>query len=54
MVLSENKKVFSIILDKKVKENIDKIAKEQDRSTSSMVNWVLKKFIDEYNEKDKK
>jgi len=54
MVLSENKKIYSIILDKKVKADIDKIAKEQDRSGSSMVNWVLKKYIDEYKEKDKK
>jgi hypothetical protein len=36
-------------VEKCVKEEIDKIAKLEDRSGSSMINWILKKYINEYN-----
>jgi metal-responsive CopG/Arc/MetJ family transcriptional regulator len=48
-MLSEKKKIYNIILEKQVKEAVDKIAKLEDRSGSSMVNWILKKYINEYN-----
>jgi metal-responsive CopG/Arc/MetJ family transcriptional regulator len=48
-MLSDKKKIYNIILEKQVKEEIDKIAKNEDRSGSSMINWILKKYIEEYN-----
>jgi predicted transcriptional regulator len=44
-MLGENKKVYNIILEKEVKKEIDKIAKENERSSSWLINHVLKEFI---------
>lgn len=49
MMLSDKKKTHNIILEKWVKEEIDKIAKQEDRSASSMINWILKQYINKYN-----
>jgi predicted DNA-binding protein len=49
-MISDKKKIYSIILEKEVKENIDQIAKQEDRSTSAMINWILKKYINDYKE----
>lgn len=48
ILLSDKKKVYNIILEKNVKDEIDKIAKLEDRSSSAMINWILKKYIEEY------
>lgn len=48
MSLGIGKKVYSIILEKKVKEEIDEIAKSKDRSSSNFINQVLKKYIKAY------
>lgn len=45
-MLNEKKKVYNIILEKQVKEEIDKLATKEDRSTSSMINWILKKYLE--------
>lgn len=45
-MLGKNKKVYSIILDKEIKEEIDKIASEQERSSSWLINAILKKYLD--------
>lgn len=52
-MLSEKKKIFNIILEKLVKEEIDRMAIEDDRSSSAMINWILKKYIEQIK-KDKK
>jgi predicted transcriptional regulator len=44
-MLSEKKKIYNIILEKEVKEKIEEIARNMERSTSWLVNDVLKKFI---------
>ena len=46
-MLSDKKRVYNIILEKKVKEELEKISKEQDRSLSNLINHVLKKWIEE-------
>lgn len=46
-MLSDKKKVYSIILDREIKEKIDKIANDEDRSSSAMINHILKKYIQE-------
>ena len=48
-MLSDKKKVYSIILDKKVKADIDRIAKEQDRSVSWLINDALKRWLEDKN-----
>lgn len=53
-MLSEKKKVYNIILEKCVKEEVDKIAIIEDRSGSAMVNWILKKYITEYYDSKEK
>jgi predicted transcriptional regulator len=53
-MLSENKKAFNIILDKKVKEEIDKIAREQERSSSWLINDILKIYLNKNQYKNKK
>lgn len=45
MTLGKNKKVFSIILDIEVKEEIDKIADNDLRSSSNLINKILKDYI---------
>jgi predicted DNA-binding protein len=45
-MLSDKKKIYNIILEKEVKEIIDKVAKEQDRSSSNLINFVLKKYLE--------
>lgn len=47
LALSENKKIYSIILEKGVKESIDAFAKSEDRSSSNLINYILKKFIED-------
>jgi metal-responsive CopG/Arc/MetJ family transcriptional regulator len=47
--LGLSKKVYSIILEKQVKEEIDEIAKIKGRSSSNCINQVLKRYIDMYN-----
>jgi predicted DNA-binding protein len=47
-MISDNKKIYNIILEKEVKARIDKIAKEQDRSTSWLVNSILKRYYKNY------
>jgi len=45
-MLSDKKKIYNVILEKEVKEKIDKVAKEQDRSSSNLINFVLKKYLE--------
>ena len=54
MALGNTKKSFNIVLEKTVKEQIDKIAKENEyRSSSNLINYLLKKYIeDREGEKD--
>jgi predicted transcriptional regulator len=47
-MLSDRKKTYNIILDKEIKTKLDEIAKSEDRSSSAMINWILKKYIEEY------
>lgn len=47
-MLSDKKKIYNIILEKCIKEKIDEIAKIEDRSSSAMINWILKRYIEEY------
>lgn len=49
MILGVNKKVYSIILEKQVKEEIDEIAKIKGRSSSNFINQVLKEYIGIHN-----
>ena len=51
MSLSNDKKVFNIILQKIVKDRIDEIAKSEERSSSNLINLILKKFIADYSKK---
>jgi predicted transcriptional regulator len=44
-MLSDRKKVYGIILDKKVKEEIDKVANNMERSSSWLINDILKKYL---------
>lgn len=43
--LSSEKTRCQVILEKTTKEKIEKLAKEQDRSLSNMINFILKEFI---------
>ncbi|MDD4779092.1 MAG: hypothetical protein PHT02_00615 [Tissierellia bacterium] len=52
-MLGEKKKVYNIILEKKVKQKIDEVAQQEDRSSSAMINWILKKWIEENHNNDK-
>ena len=45
MGLKENKTRTQIILDKQVKEELQKMAEEDSRSLSNMVNKILKDYI---------
>ena len=45
MGLSSEKTRCQVILEKTTKEKIEKLAKEQDRSLSNMINFILKEFI---------
>ena len=45
MGLKENKIRTQIILDKQVKEELQKMAEEDSRSLSNMVNKILKDYI---------
>ena len=45
-MLSDKKKVYNIILEKEIKNKIDDIAKENDRSSSYMINFILKKYLE--------
>lgn len=49
MTLGENKKVFNIILDRNVKTRIDELAKLESRSSSNLINKILTKFIEDYD-----
>jgi predicted DNA-binding protein len=51
-MLSDKKKIYNIILDKQTKEKIDEIAKAEDRSSSAMINWILKKYIEQMNKEN--
>lgn len=51
MSLSEEKKIYNIILQKTVKEKIDTIAKTEERSSSNLINLILKRFIEDYYNK---
>jgi predicted transcriptional regulator len=46
MALSDKKKSYNIILEKWVKYELDKIAKMENRSTSSLINHLLKQYIE--------
>jgi len=50
-MLSDKKKVYNVILEKEVKEKIDNLAKEQDRSSSYMINFILKKYLENKTKK---
>lgn len=43
--LKDTKTRCQVILEKTTKEKIEKLAKEQDRSLSNMINFILKEFI---------
>ena len=45
MSLKENKTRTQIILEKQVKEELQKMAEEDSRSLSNMVNKILKDYI---------
>lgn len=44
-MLGENKKVYNIILEKEVKKEIDKIAEKDERSSSWLINHILKEYL---------
>lgn len=46
MALSDKRKNYNVILEVTVKNEIDRIAKENDRSSSNLINWILKKHIE--------
>jgi hypothetical protein len=44
-LLSDKKKVYNVILEKEVKDKINTIAMENERSFSNMVNLILKEYL---------
>jgi predicted transcriptional regulator len=46
-MLSDKKHIYNIILEKAVKKQIDEIAKSQERSSSWLINSILKKWLEE-------
>jgi predicted transcriptional regulator len=46
-MLSENKHIYNIILEKAIKKQIDEIAKTQERSSSWLINNILKKWLED-------
>ena len=44
-MLSDKKKVYNVILEKEVKDKINIIAMENERSFSNMVNLILKEYL---------
>lgn len=51
MTLSDKKKIYTIILEKEVRDIIEQMAKEQQRSISGMINYALRKFIEDEQKK---
>ncbi|EKD94438.1 MAG: hypothetical protein ACD_26C00050G0001 [uncultured bacterium] len=52
-MLGPNKKVYSIIIEKSVKQDIHQIAKKNHHSDSNLINFILKEYIeDEKRRKD--
>ena len=47
LALGKDKKIYNIILEKQVKEAIDELARMEDRSSSNLINRLLKKYIEE-------
>ncbi len=45
--LGKDKKIYNIILEKQVKELIDEIARIEDRSSSNLINRILKKYVED-------
>jgi hypothetical protein len=45
MALGDKKKSYNIILEKYIKNEIDKIARLENRSASSLVNSILKQYL---------
>ena len=46
-MLGDKKKVYSIILDKNIKQKIDELAIQDGRSSSAMINQILKKYVED-------
>jgi predicted transcriptional regulator len=46
MALGANKHSYNIILDIAVKNEIDRIADEEMRSSSNLINLILKQYIE--------
>jgi predicted transcriptional regulator len=46
MTLGQNKKSYLIVLEKSVKEKIDEIALKNSRSSSNLINLILKQYIE--------
>lgn len=45
MALSDKKKSYNIVLEKHLKSELDKIAKMENRSTSNLINHLLKQYL---------
>jgi predicted transcriptional regulator len=45
-MLSDKKNSYTVILDKAVKAEIDRIALSMDRSASWLINDILKKYLE--------
>jgi hypothetical protein len=45
MPLSDKKKSYNIVLEKHVKNEIEKIANLESRTISNLVNYILKQYL---------
>ena len=54
MTLSKDKKVYTIILEIQIKKKIDEFAKKHDRSSSNLINHILKQFIGQELSKERR
>lgn len=52
MALGNKKKSYNVVLDIDTKIKIDGIAIKENRSTSSLINYVLKQFIESKKESE--
>jgi hypothetical protein len=52
-MVGDNKHIYNIILEKEVKKQIDEVAKNQERSSSWLINNILKNWLEKKNKKNK-
>ena len=46
MTISENKTRFSLTIEKEVKQQLEQIAKEQNRSLNNLIETILKEYYE--------